>query len=210
MAIQILIDRINILRLLKKTAFALHKLHKMHKSHKVPGQTMLENIHSKSCLVFGCGNPLFGDDGFGPETIDHFKNNYSLPGHVLCLDAGTGIRDVLFDLLLTDQKPGRIIVVDAATHDGKAPGEITEIDVDRIDPKKTSDFSLHQFPTTNMLKELRDLTAVDVRVLVVQTAHVPDEIQPGLSDPVRAAIPEMCHRLMDIIGQGTTNDKERL
>jgi len=160
---------------------------------------MIESIHSNSCLVFGCGNPLFGDDGFGPKVIEHLEAHHRLPDHVLCADAGTCIRDTLFDILLSENKPRQIIIIDAAEHEGKHPGEISEIDVDKIDPKKTSDFSLHQFPTTNMLKELKDLTNVDVRVLVVQAAHIPEEINPGLSRPVLAAVPAMCHRLMDII-----------
>jgi coenzyme F420 hydrogenase subunit delta len=160
---------------------------------------MTESIHSKSCLVFGCGNPLFGDDGFGPKVVEHLEAHHQLPDHVLCADAGTCIRDTLFDILLSETKPRQIIIIDAAEHEGKTPGDIFEIDVDRIDAKKTSDFSLHQFPTTNMLKELKELTNVDVRVLVVQIAHIPEEINPGLSGPVLAAVPEMCNRLIDMI-----------
>lgn len=164
---------------------------------------MIELIHSKPCLVFGCGNPLFGDDGFGPKVIEHLENHNDLPDHVVCIDAGTSIRDILFDLLLSESRPRRIVIIDAADKEGRTPGEIFEIAVDAIDAKKTSDFSLHQFPTTNMLKELKDYTDVDVRVLVAQVQHIPEEISPGISAPVTAAVPEMCRRVMEII------DKER-
>ena len=50
-----------------------------------------------------------------------------------------------------------------------------------------------------MLKELKDQTEVDVRVLVAQVQYIPEVIQPGLSAAVKAAIPEMCRKLMDII-----------
>ena len=39
-----------------------------------------------------------------------------------------------------------------------------------------------------MLKEIKDETSIDVRVFVVQTAGMPTEVKPGLSEPVRAAI----------------------
>lgn len=169
---------------------------------------MIEDIHTKPCLVFGCGNPLFGDDGFGPAVIEHLESHHSIPEHASCMDTGTCIRDILFDILLSENKPRQIIVVDAAEKEGKNPGEIFEISVDDIDSKKTSDFSLHQFPTTNMLKELKDQTDVDVRVLVVQIQHIPEEIDPGISEPVTTAIPEMCHRIIDIINMGII-DKEK-
>lgn len=164
---------------------------------------MIESIHSKPCLIFGCGNPLFGDDGFGPKVIEYLENNSGMPEHVACVDAGTSIRDILFDFLLSEERPRQIVIIDAADQEGRKPGEIFEITVDGIDAKKASDFSLHQFPTTNMLKELKDHTDVDIRVLVTQVQHIPEEISPGISAPVTHAIPEMCRRIMEIV------DKER-
>ena len=50
-----------------------------------------------------------------------------------------------------------------------------------------------------MLKELKDQTDVDVRVLVVQIQHIPEEINPGISESVMSAIPKMCRLLIDSI-----------
>ncbi len=144
---------------------------------------------------------MFGDDGFGPKVIEYLETHCPMPEHAACMDTGTSIRDILFDILLSENKPRQIIIIDAADRAGKTPGEIFEIPVDAIDPKKTSDFSLHQFPTTNMLKELKDHTDVDVRVLVAQVRHIPEEIDPGISEPVAAAVPEMCRRVMEIINK---------
>ncbi|MFP4158185.1 MAG: hydrogenase maturation protease [Desulfobacterales bacterium] len=165
---------------------------------------MMELIHSRPCLILGCGNPLFGDDGFGPGVIEHLELNHRLPEHAACIDAGTGVRDILFDILLSEKKPSRILIIDASSQEGRSPGEISEIDIENISPEKTSDFSLHQFPTTNMLKELRDSTEVDVRVLVVEPEYIPDEIRPGISAAVSAAVPEMCLRIMDMVTQETS------
>jgi coenzyme F420 hydrogenase subunit delta len=151
------------------------------------------------CIVFGCGNPLFGDDGFGPKVIEHLTAHYVLPDNVVCVDIGTSIRDLLFDMLLSPQKPEQIIIVDAMHQENGVPGQIQEIKVEQIHPAKISDFSLHQFPTTNMLKEIQEGTDIVVRVLVAQTTPLPEEIRPGLSPEVAAAVPEMCRRIMRIV-----------
>jgi len=169
---------------------------------------MLKPIAEYECLVLGCGNPLIGDDGFGPAVIQHLETHYVLTDSVAAIDCGTSTRDILFDILLSAQKPGKLIIVDVTDSPGLAPGEIREIDIDQIRPEKISDFSLHQFPTTNMLKEIKEETPIDVRVLVVQVAGMPTEVKPGLSEPVQAAIPPMCERIMAEIG--STQNQRRL
>ena len=159
---------------------------------------------TKQSVVFGCGNPLFGDDGFGAQVIEFLQMNYSLPEHTAVLDAGTAVRDMLFDILLSPQKPKQIIIVDAMNVNGGVPGQIYQIDVDQIQAEKICDFSLHQFPTTNMLKEIQEGTDIDVQIFVVQTSELPEEVSPGLSAAVAAAVPEMSHRIMTLIDQGTS------
>jgi|GEM_PF-196559 len=153
------------------------------------------------CLVLGCGNPLFGDDGFGAQVIDHLNSHFALPADVACLDIGTAIRDLLFDMILSHDRPEQLIIVDAMDLEGGVPGQIYEIDVDRIHPAKICDFSLHQFPTTNMLKEIQEGTDVAVRILVVHPAPLPDEVRPGLSAPVADAVAGMCRRILEIIAE---------
>lgn len=113
---------------------------------------------TRRCVIFGCGNPLFGDDGFGARVIAHLIRHYPLGADVACLDAGTAVRDFLFDMLLCPQKPEQVIIVDAMDLGHGVPGKIFEIDTDRIQPAKIGDYSLHQFPTTNMLKEIEENT----------------------------------------------------
>lgn len=166
---------------------------------------MLRPLFEYDCLVLGCGNPLIGDDGFGPAVIRQLEEAYAIPESVACIDVGTSVRDILFDLILSEKKPHRIIIVDAADSPGITPGEIREITIGQIQPAKSCDFSLHQFPTTNMLKELQEETAIDVRVFVVQVAGLPDEVMTGLSAPVQSAIPRMCARIMTEIGSTPTS-----
>ncbi|MDJ0784919.1 MAG: hydrogenase maturation protease [Desulfosarcinaceae bacterium] len=161
---------------------------------------MIELIHTKSHLVFGCGNPLLGDDGFGLAVIEHLEETGGLPDHVGVLDVGTAIRDFLFDILLTESKPRQIIVVDAADKPDRPPGDLYEIPVTEIESQKSHDFSLHQFPTTNMLHELQTATDIEIRILVVQVAHIPDVVSPGLSPQVQAAVPAACGRIAAMLG----------
>lgn len=184
----------------------MHRLHNWHNLHnrrtdiRSHGcETMLSEIYQKKCLVFGCGNPLIGDDGFGPEVIRHLEALGDLPDTAACLDVGTSIRDILFDFLLSEVKPELMIIIDAMEVPGAVPGEIFEIDVADISPAKICDFSLHQFPTTNMLRELQEQTDIDVRVFVVQTTGLPSMVRPGLSPQVAAAVPGMCDRIKAIL-----------
>jgi coenzyme F420 hydrogenase subunit delta len=160
---------------------------------------MLKSIYEKQRLVFGCGNPLFGDDGFGPEVIRLLESLYFPPRDTACLDVGTAIRDFLLDILLLEKKPAQMIIIDAMDLPRTAAGQISEIEVDDIHPAKIGDYSLHQFPTVNMLKEIRTHTAIDVRILVTQPADIPSEVRPGLSSAVKAAAINMCERIIAIL-----------
>lgn len=161
---------------------------------------MVRELFEKSTLVFGCGNILFGDDGFGPAVVKYLQENYPLPADVLVLDVGTSIRDLLFDLVLSEKKPQKIIIIDAVDQPDRKPGEIFEIPVEAISPKKTADFSLHQFPTVNMLQELKEHTQVEIHIVVAQVQEIPGEVRPGLSPVVARAIKDAAAQILHILG----------
>lgn len=154
----------------------------------------LPDFCRKPTLVLGCGNILFGDDGFGCEVVAYLEAHYPLPEAVCLLDAGTGVRKLLFTLCLSSTRPERLLIVDAIDA-GRAPGEIFEIDPAEIPPVKLDDFSLHQLPTSNLLRELQQACGVEVRVLACQTGPLPEEISQGLSQAVRDAVPRAAHWL---------------
>ena len=162
-------------------------------------------IFEKSILIFGCGNILWGDDGFGPAVIAHLKEHYPLPDDVLALDMGTSIRDILFDLILSEKKPRMLIIVDAVDHPDRRPGEVFEIPVTAIPEKKTADFSLHQFPTVNLLQEIMEQSGMQVRIIVARTGSIPQEVRPGLSEAMERAIPVAAARIMAAIQEGRGN-----
>lgn len=155
----------------------------------------------KEILVAGCGNRLFGDDGFGPEVIEHLLDHYAVPENVCLLDAGTGIRKILFTISLSEPRPKVIVIIDAVNQERK-PGEIFEITLDEVPLEKIDDFSMHQVPSSNLLKELQDLCAVKVRVLACQIEAIPETMQAGLSEPLKKAVPLMARRIADEFFRG--------
>lgn len=157
-------------------------------------KNMNYNSQYKKIIVFGCGNILFGDDGFGPEVANKLLSENIFSPDVEVIDAGTSVRNMLFDILLSKEKPRYIIIVDICDI-GMLPGTIAEIPLSAITPCKTSDFSMHQFPTTNLLKEIMNNTDIAVKILVVQPDNIPMEVNPGLSSYVRQAVLPMCETI---------------
>jgi len=155
----------------------------------------LPEFCQKPTLVLGCGNILFGDDGFGCALVDYVESHHRVPDDVCMLDVGTGVRKLLFTLCLSPVRPRRLLVVDALDA-GRPVGETFEIDPASIPPIKMDDFSMHQIPTSNLLRELQEDCGVEVRVLACQTGPLPEEICPGLSPAVEAALPRAAEWLV--------------
>lgn len=141
----------------------------------------------KSILVLGCGNVLFGDDGFGPAVAQRLLNNSTISPDVGVLDAGTSVRNILFDVILSERKPSQIIILDAM-EGGRAPGELFMVDIDSLPEVKRDDFSFHQLPTSNLLREIKDHCGVEITIIACQPAHIPDGVSPGLSAIVEQTV----------------------
>ena len=158
---------------------------------------MISDVSQCSTIILGCGNVLMGDDGFGPAVIEHLLQHHQLPAGVMAVDIGTSIRNLLFDLLLMPEKPKRMIIVDAVSESGRQPGTLFELPLRQIPATKVNDFSVHQFPSLNLLQELNDAGGLEVRILAVQTECIPDEVRAGLSAVVAAAVPTACAWLIE-------------
>lgn len=154
---------------------------------------LLPAFCGKRILILGCGNCLFGDDGFGPAVIEYLLAHYEIPDDVYVMDVGTGVRKVLFTLSLSRERPQRIIIIDAVDK-GRTAGKIFEVTMEELPCEKIDDFSLHQVPSSNLARELRD-AGVDVRILGCQTETIPENVKPGLSGSLRDAVPKMCSRI---------------
>jgi coenzyme F420 hydrogenase subunit delta len=149
-----------------------------------------EEYLSKRTLVLGCGNVLYGDDGFGPAVATSLAERYPIPDDAAVVTLGLSTRGFIFDVLLASRQPKRIVVVDAMERHGRRPGDVFEVPLDELSNEKVDDFSFHQGPTSNLLKELRDLCGVEIVIVSCQPERIPAEMEVGLSLPVRAATDE--------------------
>lgn len=166
----------------------------MVENKQIPDSSEVPDFCQKSTLILGCGNILFGDDGFGCAVVEYLETHGSVPADVCIADAGTGVRKLLFTLCLSPVRPQRVLIVDALDV-ARNPGELFEIDPADIPTIKCDDFSMHQLPTSNLLRELQEQCGVEVRVLACQAAPLPEQICPGLSDAVRLAVPQAAERI---------------
>lgn len=161
---------------------------------------------TKPILILGCGNILFGDDGFGPKVIEYLQNNYKIPDDIEVIDAGTGVREILFDIILSEKKPKKIIIIDAVDYKRQA-GEIFELEIEEIPRNKIDDFSMHQLPTSNLLSELQKICKVEVSIIVTQIEYIPEEVKPGISKTLINSIPEVCELILKLSHQDTLINK---
>ena len=160
----------------------------------------------KEIVVLGCGNILFGDDGFGSSVAERLETCGLLPENVSVIDAGTSVREILFDLILSEQRPRKIIVIDAVDARRK-PGEIFKIDVEEIPENKIDDFTLHGMPTCNLLRELRDLCHVEVDIVAGQVEAQPDAVRPGLSDALAESVPVAVKEVLTLCGEAVNRER---
>jgi coenzyme F420 hydrogenase subunit delta len=116
------------------------------------------------------------------------------------IDAGISVREILFNIVLNERRPEKIIIVDAVDA-GRQAGEIFKLSIDEIPDNKIDDFSFHQLPTSNLLKELKQFCNVEIIIITAQVKNIPEEICPGLSEQLIDAIPGTC----DIILKNITN-----
>jgi len=159
---------------------------------------MYHNFEKSRIIVFGCGNILFGDDGFGPELIKYLEKKFEFDD-VTFVDAGTSIRDILFNLsLMETENLKKIMVIDIADIN-KEPGEFIKIDIDEFPKKDIKTFSMHQAPTSSLLHEIKNKKNIDVKLILVQPYKIPEEVAPGISDILKKKIPEISEAIINEI-----------
>jgi coenzyme F420 hydrogenase subunit delta len=160
--------------------------------------SIVREIQSSRVLILGCGNKLLGDDGFGPEVIEELHRNYDLPSDVHAEDVGTSIREVLFDIALSEARPACLILVDTISKEGKKHGEVLELGVGDLTENKIVDYSMHQFPTSNMLREIASFCGVQVRIIAAQMCEPSGKVTMELSEIMKEAVSKAAKRAYEL------------
>jgi len=157
--------------------------------------SIVREIQSSRVLILGCGNKLLGDDGFGPAVIEELQSSYEWPSDVHAEDVGTSIREVLFDVALSEKRPARLILVDTINKEGKKHGDVFELDINDLTETKITDYSMHQFPTSNLLREIAEFCGVQVTIIVAQMCEPIEKLTMELSEIMKKAVLSAAQRV---------------
>jgi len=150
-------------------------------------------------LIFGAGNLLLSDEGFGVHCIRHLEENYIFPDNVELYDGGT------LGIMVTHkfEEAEQIYILDVIEGEG-APGELRrfekeDIMLDRIPVK----LSPHQIgiQETLLMSELRGFCPEKVTLLGVLPVSL--DASDQLSPLVKSRLSDVAGIIIDeLAGQG--------
>ena len=135
-------------------------------------------------VILGIGNPLRGDDGFGPALIERLQGRVK----AVCLDGGSAPE--VYAGKIVKERPDTILIVDAL-HLGRRPGEYEVLRKDEI---ARMGFSTHDISPNMLLDYLQIETGAGIYMLGVQ----PESLRFGLelSEPVRQTLKKLEEELI--------------
>jgi coenzyme F420 hydrogenase subunit delta len=146
-------------------------------------------------VICGCGNPLFADDGFGPEVIGELKK-IPLPDTVKVIDAGLGGPHFIFTLMdQSEEQVKKIYIIDIADFGGN-PGEITLLSPNDLPPGKYRD--AHSWDLAEPLHRLKEKIHITIIGCQPKRVTAPD-FEIGLSDEVASAIPRTVQLMLKLL-----------
>lgn len=142
-------------------------------------------------LIAGIGNIFLGDDAFGVEVVQRLAQR-ELPEEVRVIDFGIRGLDLTYALLDGYEA---VILVDALPRGGP-PGSLYVLEPERDDGVETvaPSIDMHGMDPIKVLRLTEAMGGKVERLLVVGCEPAPDsdyeDMQTGLSAPVRAAVEE--------------------
>jgi hydrogenase maturation protease len=152
-------------------------------------------------LVAGVGNIFLGDDAFGVEVAQRLLLR-PLPPEVRVVDFGTRGLDLTYALLDGYEA---VILVDAAPRGG-APGTLYVVEPERGAPPDAAGplVEAHGMNPEKVLRLAAAMGGQVGRLLLVACEPTPldeaDEMQTGLSEPIRAAVDEAVVLIESLVG----------
>jgi len=126
---------------------------------------MLDELKARlkgKVVILGVGNPLKGDDGFGPELVKRLKGRVSAE----LIDGGTAPENYLE--VIANLKPDTIMVVDAVHFDG-SPGELRLL---RSEDILSAELSTHKLSPKVLMDFLSQRCSADIFMLAVQPRSI--------------------------------------
>lgn len=118
----------------------------------------LHDILKDKVVILGIGNPLKGDDGFGPALVERLQGKIT----AVCLDAGTAPESYAGKIVKAD--PDTVLLVDAV-HLDRAPGTWEILEKAEI---LKSGFTTHDISPRMFMDYLDNQIRADIYMLGVQ------------------------------------------
>lgn len=160
-------------------------------------KTLIPAYLRKEILVIGCGNVLFGDDGFGYEVIKRLEE-MDLPDNVGVIDAGTGSAYYIISLLDEESSVKKLIVVDIIDFN-LPPGTLKKLRVEDLPRIEKYNFDAHDVPLAPYLIDVYK-RGIEVVIIGCQGKEIscPD-IKIGLSKEVERSIEKAVEMVLEEI-----------
>ena len=130
-------------------------------------------------VIVGIGNPLRGDDGFGPALIDRLRGTVGF----VCIDAGSAPENFLGRI--AKEEPDTVLLVDIA-HLALNPGQYRILEPADI---LNCGLTTHDLSSRMLIEFLQKQTCAKIRMLGVQ----PHDVSLGetLSDRITETLDEI-------------------
>lgn len=146
-------------------------------------------------VVIGVGNPLRGDDGVGPATVEALRGLVP-DGTVLTVSDGEPAR--MLDLWC---RADTVVLVEALRAQPARPGKLHTFTAADAASRTAATASTHTLGLGECLALAEALGQLPTR-LVVHAMEVADvELGAPLSEAVRSALPELAHRVAASVRQ---------
>jgi len=147
---------------------------------------LLPEYLRKEVLVIGCGNILFGDDGFGYHVVKRLED-MDLPDEVGVIDGGAGSAYYILSLLDEESPVKKIVVVDTIDFN-LPPGTLVKLGVEDLPKVEKYNFDAHDVPLAPYLIEAHR-RGIEVVIIGCQGKEITcPEIKMELSKEVEASI----------------------
>ncbi len=138
---------------------------------------MSDSICDAQAVVACCGNPLYGDNGFGTALVPELKRAFNGSRDLTVVDVGRGY--FVFGIL----ECKKLVLVDSIDFGG-TPGELRWLALDTVDEDRYADHQCWQ--TSWPLNELKERCTI--AVLACQPKSW-EQIEVGMTEEVKQSIP---------------------
>ena len=148
------------------------------------------NKNFKKTRIFGCGNPMMGNDGAGVRAVERLKE---LIPDADALDGGTGGLGLIGDM----EGFERIIIIDAMLGIGEKKGDVSVFyDTPPFIP---STMSLHDAGISEVVEVAKEiLPGIEIITVGIEVDFV-EEYSSSIDSEVLSGIEEACEIIAGII-----------